>query len=215
MKSKYLEYGGKLAVVCAIAMFGVAGAYVMAKDRIAAGEQEMFFGAIREVLGVEASAGEPEGMIEGASREEQVYKAEIDGEMRYAAQGSQNGFSGPVVIAVGARMVDGDLKIIEARVIKQTETPGLGTRIAGKETNLTLWSSVGNALGGDTKEETDWFFLKKYRGKGIGNLIVTGDPAEADTKIVKITGVTVTSTAATLAVKKALTKISETLGKTN
>ncbi|MEN8151692.1 MAG: hypothetical protein ABFS86_17890, partial [Planctomycetota bacterium] len=134
MKGKYVEYGGKLAIVCAIAMFGVAGAYVMAKDRIAAGEREMFFGAIREVLGVES--GEPEGLIEGASREEQVYKAEIDGEMRYAAQGSQQGFSGPVVIAVGARMVDGELKIIEARVIRQTETPGLGTRIADKETNL-------------------------------------------------------------------------------
>ena len=211
MKGKYIEYGGTLAIVCAVAMFGVAGAYVMAKDRIAMGEREMFFGAIREVLGVES--GEPEGLIEGASRDDQVYMAEIDGEMRYAAQGLQNGFSGPVVLAVGARMVDGELKIIECRVIRQTETPGLGTRIADKETNLTLWSSIGNALGGDTKEETDWFFLKQYRGKGIGNLLVTGDATEADSKIVKITGVTVTTNSATLAVKKALQKISETLPK--
>ncbi len=213
MKARYVEYGGKLALICAIAMFGVAGAYVLAKDRIAEGEKEMFFGAIREVLGMEAGSGEPEGLIEGATREEQVFFSEIGGEKRYAAQGSQQGFSGPVVIAVGARMVDGELKIIEARVIRQTETPGLGTRIADKETNLTLWSSVGNSLGGDTKEETDWFFLKQYRGKGIGNLLVTGDATEAASKIVKITGVTVTTNAATLAVRKALTAISETLSK--
>ena len=179
MKGKYIEYGGKLAIVCAVAMFGVAGAYVMAKDRIAMGEREMFFGAIREFRRV-------------------LFRS---------------GFSGPVVLAVGARMVDGELKIIECRVIRQTETPGLGTRIADKETNLTLWSSIGNALGGDTKEETDWFFLKQYRGKGIGNLLVTGDATEADSKIVKITGVTVTTNSATLAVKKALQKISETLPK--
>ena len=107
----------------------------------------------------------------------------------------------------------GELTIIEARVITQTETPGLGTRIAEKETNLTLWTTVGNALGGDTEEETDWFFLKRYRGKGISNLMVTGDPAEADERILKITGVTVTTNASTLAVKKALERIQATLAK--
>ena len=87
--------------------------------------------------------------------------------------------------------------------------------IADQQTNLTLWSTLGNAMGGDTKEEKDWFFLKQYRGKRIGNLQVTGDPAEASSKIVKITGVTVTTNAATLAVKRALQKIGETLTQKN
>ena len=94
---------------------------------------------------------------------------------------------------------------------EHAETPGLGTRVADQETNLTLWSTIGNALGGETEEKTDWYFLKRYRGKKVPNLVVTGDPAEADRKILRITGVTVTCNACTAAVKKALAKIADQL----
>jgi len=213
MKAKYVEYGGKLAVVCAIAMLGVAGTWIMARERIEEGKQEAFRSAIREVLGLPADAADPEPINPEADPADQVFVAKIDGESRYATQGSHQGFSGPVVLAVGARKVESDLEIIEARVITQTETPGLGTRIAELETNLTLWSSLGNALGGDTEEETDWFFLKRYRGKGISNLVVTGNASEGNEKILKITGVTVTTNAATLAVRHALERIQEILSK--
>jgi RnfABCDGE-type electron transport complex G subunit len=207
MKARYVEYGGKLALVCAIAMLGVAGTWVMARERIEAGKKAAFQSAIREVLGLPADAAAPKPLNPDDPQADQVFFATIDGEKRYATQGSHQGYSGPVIIAVGAKMEEGGLTIIEARVIAQTETPGLGTRIEEQETNLTLWTTIGNALGGDTKEETDWFFLKRYRGKGISNLEVTSDPAQEASKILKITGVTVSTNAATLAVKSALRKI--------
>jgi hypothetical protein len=66
---------------------------------------------------------------------------------------------------------------------------------------------MGSALGGEVKEEKPWPFLDQYSGKGIENLMLTGDGGEGDTKIVKITGVTISSNAATQAAKKALGKI--------
>jgi len=213
MKARYVEYGGKLALVCAVAMLVVAGAWVAARESIEEGKQAAFKFAIREVLDLAPDAADPSPLNPEAPLADQVFLAEVDGANRYATQGSHPGYSGPVVLAVGVRLDGSELKIIEARVITQTETPGLGTRIAEKETNLTLWTTLGNAMGGDTKEETDWFFLQRYRGKGLSNLMVTGDSAEADEKILKITGVTVTSNASTLAVKKALLRIQETLSK--
>jgi Na+-translocating ferredoxin:NAD+ oxidoreductase RnfG subunit len=210
---KYLEYGGKLGIVCSIAMLGVAGAFVMAKDRIEEGKQADFRAAIVEVLGLPPGAESPKCLNPDARRQDQVFFARVGDEERYATQGEHTGYSGPVILAVGAKLLDGDLEIIEARVIQQTETPGLGTRIADKETNLTLWTTIGNALGGDTKEISDWYFLKRFRGKKASNLVVTGDKAEENEKILKITGVTVTSTAATMAVKSALTNIRKQISK--
>jgi len=192
-------------------MLGVAGAWVVARERIEEGKIAAFRSAIREVLGLPAGAKDPEPLNPDADQADQVFFASLDGEKRYATQGSHQGYSGPVVLAVGARMDGSELKILEARVITQTETPGLGTRIAEKETNLTLWTTLGNALGGDTEEETDWFFLKRLRGKALSNLTVTGDPSQANEKVLKITGVTVTTNAATLAAKHALVKIGKTL----
>ena len=211
MKAKYFEYGGKLTLVCVVAMAGVAGAFVMAKDRIEAGEAAATTTAIRDVLGLAASAADPEALNPEAPEEERVFFATVDGEKRYATQGAHQGFSSVVVVAVGARL-EGDEPVIRAvRVISQNETPGLGTRIAEQETNLTLWSAIGNAFGAGVEEETDWFFLKRFRDKGIPNLLVTGDSSEADEKILKITGVTITTNAAVEGAKKALTRIRETI----
>ena len=209
MKSKYIEYGGKLALVCCACMVGVAGAYVAAKPTIEEGKAAAFRSAIREVLGLAADAADPEPLNPDAPPSGQVFKATVDGEERYATQGAQQGFSSVVVVAVGARMVDGEPRIIEVRVISQNETPGLGTRIAELETNLTLWSTIGQTLGSDVQEVTDWFFLKQNRDKGVENMLLTGDAAEADQKIVRITGVTITTNASTIACKKALIRIKE------
>ncbi|MHC4862065.1 MAG: hypothetical protein ACYTDY_18450, partial [Planctomycetota bacterium] len=74
---------------------------------------------------------------------------------------------------------------------------------------LTFWSKIGSALGSETEEVTDWFFLKQFRGKGTGQLLVSGDAAEADQKIVKITGVTITTNACVAACRQALARIQE------
>ena len=69
--------------------------------------------------------------------QDKVFKATLDGEVRYAAKGMFKGYSGDVEVAVGAKLVEGELVIVEARVVKQTETPGLGTRIAELATRVT------------------------------------------------------------------------------
>jgi RnfABCDGE-type electron transport complex G subunit len=210
MKSNYVEYGLKLTLVCAICMVGVAGAYVMARERIEEGKQAAFRAAIREVLSLPADAADPAPLNPDDPEEDQVFVAELDGAKRYAAVGGHQGWSSIVTVAVGAQKDEsGDLRIIDVRVISQNETPGLGTRIALEETNLTLWSKTGKVMGADIEEETDWFFLKRYRGKAADNLLLTGDPAEAEERVLKITGVTISSNAATEAVKKALSKIAE------
>ena len=50
MSKKSLEYGGKLALFCVVCMLGVAGAYVMAKDRIEEGKEKAVRSAILEVM---------------------------------------------------------------------------------------------------------------------------------------------------------------------
>lgn len=207
---KFLEYGVKLMLICLVCMLGVGGAYVMAMDRIAEGKAAAVYGAITAVLKV--SDDEPAIAMADLTEENGIYSyATPDGEKRYAAQGEHQGFSGKVAVAVGAREVDGKLEIIKVRVITQTETPGLGTRIAQQSSNLTLWTKIGSALGGEVTELNPYPFLDQYEGKAADNLLITGDPGEADKKIVKITGVTISSNAATQAAKKALTAIRESL----
>jgi len=208
MKAKYLEYGGKLAIVCAVCMLGVGGAYVAAKDKIEIGKKAAFYSALTAVL--QAKESEPIPETKDVEDKDGYFVFETaDGEQRYAAQGSHPGYSGAVEVAVGARKVGGVLTIIKVRVISQTETPGLGTRIAEQSSNLTLWTKIGNALGAETVEVKPFPFLDQYEGKNGDQLLLTGDPADAANKIVKITGVSISSNAATEAVKKALKKIEE------
>jgi RnfABCDGE-type electron transport complex G subunit len=210
MKSKYLEYGGKLALICLACMFGVGGAYVMAMGSIAEGKAAAVYGAITAVL--KAGDDEPAIAMTDLTEKDGIYLYTTpEGEKRYAAQGLHQGFSGKVVVAVGAREVDGRLTIIKMRVISQTETPGLGTRIAEQSSNLTLWTKIGSALGAEVTEVRPFPFLDQYEGKDVDNMMLTGDAGESETKIVKITGVTISSNAATVAAKKALTRIQESL----
>lgn len=208
MKARYVEYGGKLAAFCLVCIFGVAFAYVGARERIQKGKDAVFETAIRAVLGTE-EAPEIVNVRGGAAipDEEKVFTATVTGERRFAAQGEQQGYSSVVEVAVGAKLEEGRLIVRDVRVIAQAETPGLGTRIAEQETSLTLWSKIGGLMGAGAAEETDWYFLKRYRGKTADQLVLTGDPAEADDRILRITGVTISSSACTVACRNALAKI--------
>ena len=210
MKARYIEYGGKLALVCALCMLGVGGAYVAARSKIEVGKKAAFFGALSAVLRTDDSEPTPPMSALEERGGYFVYKTP-EGEERYAAQGSHPGYSGPIEVAVGARKVDGVLSIIKVRVITQTETPGLGTRTAEQSSNLTLWTKIGSALGAETVEVKPFPFLDQYEGKSAGQLLLTGDPAEAAMKIVRITGVSISCNAATEAVKKGLAKIEKGL----
>jgi electron transport complex protein RnfG len=207
MKAKYLEYGGKLLIVCVVCMLGVAGAYVMARDRIEEGKTAALLASLKEVLrlGPEAPAPAAHPKTADLPPEERVYTATSEelGEI-FAAQGGQQGYSSVVKVAVGARVVNGTaLEIVDVRVISQAETPGLGTRIAEQETNLDFWTWVGNFFGAGVEEQTDYSFLHQYRGRRFEGSDLTG--------IESMTGVTISSNATTEAVRKGLLRIQSVL----
>ena len=71
MKARYIEYGGKLALICLACMLCVGGAYVMAMDRIAVGKAAAVYGAITTVL--MASDDEPVPAMEDLEEKAGVY----------------------------------------------------------------------------------------------------------------------------------------------
>jgi electron transport complex protein RnfG len=206
-KARYLEYGGKLLLVCIVCMLGVAGAYVLARSRIEEGKRAALLTSLKEVLQLPPDAADPQILPATAdlSPEEQVYVSESDEHGRlYAAQGGKQGYSSVVKVAVGAKVAaDGALEIVDVRVISQAETPGLGTRVAAQETNLNFWTWIGNVFGAGVEEQTDYSFLKQYRGKKYAGGELGG--------IVAMTGVTISSNATTGGVEAALRRIAGAL----
>ncbi|PID27060.1 MAG: electron transporter RnfG [Candidatus Cloacimonadota bacterium] len=92
------------------------------------------------------------------------------------------GFSGDVETMVG---VDPNFKIFGVKVIKQTETPGLGA-----ETQVVKY--------GDTKP----FFESWFEGVNSINVVVEKDNANSKDKVQSITGATITTRAVCNAINK-------------
>ena len=103
-----------------------------------------------------------------------IYKAKNN--TGYAITVLSKGYGGEIKFMVG---LEPDGKIIAVSVVEQSETPGLGAKIA--EDNFT----------------------NQYKSKKGGDLLVVKGAATSDKDIVAITGATISSKAATLAVNNA------------
>ena len=103
-----------------------------------------------------------------------IYKAKNN--TGYAITVTSKGYGGEIKFMVG---LEPDGKIIAVSVVEQSETPGLGAKIA--EDNFT----------------------NQYKSKTGGDLLVVKGAATSDKDIVAITGATISSKAATLAVNNA------------
>lgn len=103
-----------------------------------------------------------------------IYKAK--NHTGYAITVLSKGYGGEIKFMVG---LEPDGKIIAVSVVEQSETPGLGAKIA--EDNFT----------------------NQYKSKTGGDLLVVKGAATSDKDIVAITGATISSKAATLAVNNA------------
>lgn len=125
-----------IALVCSAA---VAGVYLLTKERIAQAEENKRTVAIGEVL--------PE--FDGMTKE----SVEVNGEsleisiatkdslvVGYAVESSVNGFGGPVTLMVG---FDAEGVVTGVKVLKHSETPGLGSLIT-EEDNVLLGSVLGH-----------------------------------------------------------------------
>lgn len=92
----------------------------------------------------------------------------------------EKGYSGVIEMLVG---IDVSGKIVGVRIIKETETPGLGKKISGKE------------------------FLMQFYGKNKGGIELKKDNPNGN--IDAITGATISSRAVKKGIEKALSKLSD------
>ncbi len=114
--------GITLLFVCAGATFAVSGIHVITKDRIETVEKAKVERVRRLVLPAAKFKTMPGG-VEKAFNE----KGEFIG---YIAPGSARGYSSVIQLLVGVG-TDGTIKSVA--ITSQQETPGLGTRISGKD----------------------------------------------------------------------------------
>ncbi|MBQ4100990.1 MAG: RnfABCDGE type electron transport complex subunit G [Oscillospiraceae bacterium] len=112
-----------------------------------------------------------------------VYKAKNN--TGYAITVTSKGYGGEIKFMVG---LEPNGNIIAVSVVEQEETPGLGAKI------------------------TEADFTNQYKNKKGGNFNVVKGAATGDSDIVAITGATISSKAATLAVNNACLAFEEIVG---
>jgi electron transport complex protein RnfG len=158
-----LKLGGYLLVVCAVAGVALSGTNHFTFDRIreekAANERR----ALKDVL---PSAS--------TFRQEKDYKVGLDEKnaaVGYVLNVAAVGYSGKIEAIVG---IDGQFNVTGVKVLSQTETPGLGAKIARDA------------------------FLDQFKGRAAEAIVLKKDGGQIDA----ITAATISSRAITKAVKE-------------
>ena len=193
---KTLQYAIVLGLICTLAAFGVAGSYRMTRERITEKSIAAEESARSEVVGVSG-----EGQVEFSVLHADVVAArDATGKvLGYAALGQVQGYGGVINVMVG---MDADAKrIIGVKIVKQYETPGLGTRVAEAKSSQT-WFGILTRKAPEGEPETMPEFLKQFIGRGEAQLHVGGEDG-----IQAITGATVSSTAVVDAMRNAVENI--------
>ena len=163
-----------LTVICVVSSALLAAVYNMTKDPIAAALEHRILNAAANVM--PAGLPEPEKVVIGDTA---FFVSKQDGKIVAAAvEGrSKSGYSGDIALIVGMSM---DGKLVGYEVVEASETPGLGTKIAG-----------------DT-------FKKPLLGKSLkSNWTVKKDGGEVDA----VTAATISSRAALECITDAITKL--------
>jgi len=200
---KVVHYAVVLGLICLLAAFGVAGTYRTTKGPIDEKARADRNEAQSAALGI-AKDQQVEFRVTNSDAEEseQVIAARAAGKtLGYAAVGAAQGYGGKVVVMVG--MDPQAEKIIGMKIVRQSETPGLGSRIEEVKSDKTWWRILTRQAA-DAKRETMPEFLKQFRGRKIDEVILGGDDG-----IQGITGATISSNAVVEATRRAMGKIRE------
>ena len=170
---KIIHYTIVLGVICLIAAFGVAGTFRMTKTNIDEKAEADKAAAQSVALGIEAGS-----QVSFETINADVAKAlDTSGEvLGYAAAAEAQGYGGKVQLMVG--MDARGQEIIGMKIVQQSETPGLGSRIEEPE------------------------FLQQFVGRTPENVRLEGANS-----IQAITGATISSTAVVNATRNAAEKI--------
>ena len=136
-----------LTVICAVSSALLAAVYGMTKEPIAAALEQRTRQAAASVM--PAGLPEPEKVVVDDTV---FFVCKRDGAaVAVAVEGrTKNGYGGDIALMAGFNIADGTL--VGYEVIRATETPGLGTKIAGDAFRRPL---SGRALDGDWRVKKD------------------------------------------------------------
>jgi electron transport complex protein RnfG len=205
-----VRYPLVLTVVCAIAAMALAVTYAVTKPKIDQREKQALSAALEFVS---PSGADDFREVVGEKDGGPVYLAknskDIDGPtLGYAAVGQQHGYSSRITVMVG---VYPDYRIAAIRVLSCQETPGLGQRVEEVESTDTFWTVLfgsGEKQNEQVGPEPEPWFQEQFRNKQPDQLaVVTRVEAGKTPNIASISGATISSNAATDAVKNAIAKI--------
>lgn len=197
---KTVRYAMILGLICFVAAFGLSGTYRLSSERIAEKAAAERARAQNSVISASGDAELRFSVLNpDASEPMQVVEAKnAAGErLGYAALGEAQGYGGPIRVMVG--MDPKAERLLGVAIVSQSETPGLGSRIAEVKSNKT-WSRVLTGRGGGETEETTPEFLKQYLGRTLDELVL-GKGIDG------LTGATVSSAAVVEAARSAVKRI--------
>jgi Na+-translocating ferredoxin:NAD+ oxidoreductase RnfG subunit len=196
-----------LAVICLTSGLALSVIYQKLKGPIAAKKKEAFNAGLAVVLGESDSYP----VVNADSPViEQVFVAESDEELLYAAEGRSKGYQSTIRVLVSVRVPKPDgfqldaavtfpsasetLTIHRITVVESGETPGLGENIKLVQKDVSLWAKLGGAEEQVGKRPA---FQVKFDGRSVEAL----DAVDA------VTGATITSNAVKAAVRDAVERI--------
>lgn len=186
-----------LLIVCFVSAAALSKTYESTKEQImenrAATEADarlaVLPGAEKIVKAKELSLDKEIPVFKGLDQNDEI--------VGYAFKVSQKGFSGGIDIMIGARRGDEGLVISGTRVLRHSETPGLGAEMTTR--------SYNEKLGAAEKVPT---FQKQFIGEEASNLFLV---KSGKGTIESITAATVSSKAFTEAVREGLKELSTKL----
>jgi len=193
-----------LLVVCLLSAAALSQSYVLTAPRIAANRQATEAAARLDVLPGATKIQDGVALripVEGGDVD--VYRGLDDGgtTVGYAFKVSQKGFSGDIDVMIGARVLPtGGLVVAGTRVLRHSETPGLGAEMTTK-----AYADI-EALG-ESKAIPE--FQKKFIDKAPAELRLKKDSATGT--IDALTAATISSRAFTNAVRNGLERLASRL----
>ncbi|MHC5034855.1 MAG: FMN-binding protein [Planctomycetota bacterium] len=213
-KSKLAAAIVVLAGICLGSGAGVGVLYYGMKDDIEAKARGVFHGALAEVLGEAEDYPVVGEYPEQTEEQDKVYMNQTSSGVLYAALGTAQGYQSQIRVLVSVKAatagqpVGDDPAVHTMTVVESQETPGLGENIKAVEKDVSIWGAVAGQKPSPQRPR----FQDQFSGKRLSDLVIE---KRADTdKIAAVTGATITSTAATEAVRNAVKRIIEKTAET-
>lgn len=158
-----IKLGRYLFIVCAVAGIALAVTNHFTSQKIKKQKEDILSRALKEVLPSAVKIEEKDGFVEGFD-----VKNELVG---YVLKTNAAGYSSQIELLIG---VDKNFSVTGIKILYQAETPGLGSKITGKD------------------------FLCQFTGLQTAQILLKNDGGKIDA----ITSATISSRAVTDAVRK-------------